>query len=159
MEDLTGWSLWLSLHKDNRSCLQIYRLHSRSMETFPTNVSGLSRDAHLHCKSVFLTSIRPDCLIPKKYEIPECQLCGTTKQASGNGMKGTYLPLLSCILGLAPAWSRASAICAISDITSVECFFELYNATRCNGVSWAPNVAALTRAPFLIRKVAAKRSP
>lgn len=71
----------------------------------------------------------------------------------------TYLPLLSCMLGLAPACRRASAICAISDITSAEYFFELYNATRCNGVSWAPTVAALTRAPFLMRNVEAKRSP
>lgn len=70
-----------------------------------------------------------------------------------------YLPLLSCILGFAPACSRASVSCAISDITAAECFFEMYDATRCNGVSWAPNVAALTKAPFLMRKVAAKRSP
>ena len=63
------------------------------------------------------------------------------------------------MLGLAPACRRASAICAIADITSAECFLGLYNATRCNGVSCAPKVAALTRAPFLMRKVEAKTSP
>lgn len=70
-----------------------------------------------------------------------------------------YLPLLSCIFGLAPACKRDSAICAISAMTSGKCFLGLYDATRCRGVSWSPNVAAFTRAPFLMRKFAANLSP
>lgn len=89
-----------------------------------------------------------------------CQKITLWKLCSGQPTcTPAYLPLLSCMLGFAPACRRASVSCAISDITAAECFFELYDATRCNGVSWAPNVAALTKAPFLMRKVAAKRSP
>lgn len=70
-----------------------------------------------------------------------------------------YLPLLSCMFGLAPACRRDCAICAISAITSGECFLGLYDATRCRGVSCSPSVAAFTRAPFLMRKFAANLSP
>lgn len=42
----------------------------------------------------------------------------------------TYLPLLFCMLGLAPVLSRASAIRAMPLITSTECFLGLKEQTR-----------------------------
>lgn len=42
----------------------------------------------------------------------------------------TYLPLLFCMLGLAPALSRASAIRAMLLITSAECFLGLNEQTK-----------------------------
>lgn len=56
----------------------------------------------------------------------------------------TYLPLLFCMLGFAPVFSRASAIFAIPVITSAECFLGLKEQTRWSGVSTAPTVAAFT---------------
>lgn len=71
----------------------------------------------------------------------------------------TYLPLLFCMLGLAPVLSRASAIRAMPLITSTECFFGLKEQTRCSGVSTAPTVAAFTWAEWRIRKMEANSSP
>lgn len=71
----------------------------------------------------------------------------------------TYLPLLFCMLGLAPVFSRASAIFAMPLITSAECFLGLKEQTRWSGVSTAPTVAAFTWAEWRIRKMEANSSP
>lgn len=42
----------------------------------------------------------------------------------------SYLPLLFCMLGLAPVFSRASAMRAMPLITSAECFLGLKEQTR-----------------------------
>lgn len=70
-----------------------------------------------------------------------------------------YLPLLFCMLGFAPVFSRASAIRAMPLITSAECFLGLKEQTKWRGVSTAPTVAAFTWAEWRIRKMDANSSP
>ena len=80
----------------------------------------------------------------------------------GGGQKrlmATHLPLLFCMLGLAPVLSRASAMRAMPLITSSQCFLGLKEQTRWRGVSTAPTVAAFTWAEWRIRKVEANSSP
>lgn len=66
------------------------------------------------------------------------------RSARGGPAPSAYRPLLFCMLGLAPVFSRASAIRAIPAMTSAECFLGLNEQTRCRGVSTAPTVAAFT---------------
>lgn len=105
----------------------------------------------------------PSLLLPSPEKVPSglylTAAVLSVKPVADFTPSSIYLPLLSCIFGLAPACRRDSAICAISAITSGKCFLGLYDATRCKGVSWSPSVAAFTRAPFLMRKFAANLSP
>lgn len=141
--------VWESSHVRNRLNYSIWRqsitycLHCSSWLN-----TGSFPDATASCNGVLKTT-------EDKAEAPPLQF----SQVHKPGPPLTYLPLLFCMLGLAPVLSRASAICAMPLITSAECFLGLKEQTRWSGVSTAPTVAAFTWAEWRIRKMEANSSP